>query len=228
MPVSVPSNPPQSPEELMQRALSLSGLSLGELAKIANVKVPDNFKTEKGWSGQLIELMLGATAGSKPQQDFPELGIELKTIPIGSKGEPLETTYVCFAPLLGLTGIQWQHSNVYNKLRQVLWLPIQGSRDIPPAERMIGTAFLWQPSQEQQQQLQADWEELMDFIVLGRIEDITARHGEFLQLRPKAANGDVLTDAIGNKGQIIKTRPRGFYLRKQFTQAILEQHFGTM
>jgi len=226
MTLSVPQSPPSDQEELMQRVLALSGFCLGEIAEIANINVPKNFKQEKGWSGQLIELMLGATAGSKPQQDFPELGIELKTIPIDMQGRPLETTYVCFAPLMGLTGIQWENANVYNKLRRVLWLPIQGSRDLAPADRMVGTGFLWQPSPEQEQQLKQDWEELMDMIVLGDVEAITAHHGAYLQLRPKAANGNVLTDAIGKNGKTIRTRPRGFYLRKQFTQNVLNDYFG--
>ncbi len=45
-----------------------------------------------------------------------------------------------------------------------------------------------------------DWEELMDLIVLGEVERITARHGEVLQLRPKAANSKALTEAIGAHG----------------------------
>lgn len=225
MSLSVPNTPPKTKQELMHRASALSGYRLGDLAAIAQIQVPENFKQEKGWSGQLIELMLGANAGSKPQQDFPELGIELKTIPIDLYGRPLETTYVCYAPLTDITGVQWENSSVRNKLSEVLWLPIQGERNIPPAERMIGTAFLWQPTPQQEQQLQLDWEELMDLITLGQIEDVTARHGEYLQLRPKAANGNVLTDAIGKNGQMTKTRPRGFYLRKQFTQTILSQHF---
>lgn len=221
-----PGSPPANKAELLTRATALSGYTLGELAHIANVKVPDNFKTEKGWSGQLIELMLGATAGSSPQQDFPELGIELKTIPVNASGQPLETTYVCYAPLTGLTGVTWETSNVRNKLAEVLWLPIQGERGIRPADRMVGTAFCWQPTISQLQQLQQDWEELMDKIALGEVEQITAKHGHAMQLRPKAANGSVLTDAIGSHGSIIKTRPRGFYLRKSFTAEILRQAFA--
>jgi DNA mismatch repair protein MutH len=62
-------------------------------------------------------------------------------------------------------------------------------------------------------------------IALGQIENITARHGQYLQLRPKAANGDVLTEATGKNGQVIRTRPRGFYLRKEFTEKILQAFF---
>jgi len=65
----------------------------------------------------------------------------------------------------------------------------------------------------------------MEKIALGKIESISARDGEVLQLRPKAANGKVLTDAYGEEGQIIKVRPRGFYLKKAFTQSIINQKF---
>jgi hypothetical protein len=59
----------------------------------------------------------------------------------------------------------------------------------------------------------------MDMIVLGQVERITARHGEVLQLRPKAANSKALTEAIGAQGEPILTLPRGFYLKKNFTGA---------
>ncbi|MGL4907400.1 MAG: DNA mismatch repair endonuclease MutH, partial [Plesiomonas sp.] len=48
---------------------------------------------------------------------------------------------------------------------------------------------------------------------------------EVLQLRPKASNNRALTDAVGRNGQPIKTLPRGFYLKKAFTAAILAKHF---
>jgi len=224
--MQLPNGPPDSIEELLLRAEQLAGLTLGDLASLANIVIPQNFKREKGWSGQLIEMWLGATAGSKPQQDFPELGVELKTLPINHFGAPSETTYVCYAPLMGQEQTRWLNSNVYNKLQQVLWIPVIGDRAVPPADRSIGMPILWRPTETENNQLRTDWEELMERISLGEIESITARHGEVLQLRPKAADGSVLTDAIGQNGSIVKTRPRGFYLRKSFTQQILNNAFA--
>ena len=217
--------PPANVDELLNRAQQLAGFTLGDLASIAKVRVPADFKKEKGWTGQLLELLLGAKAGSTPQQDFPELGVELKTIPISSLGTPLETTYVCYAHLTNIAGIDWHNSNVRNKLNCVLWVPVEGERHIPPSQRRVANPVLWRPSDQQLNALRQDWEELMDMISLGEIEHITARHGQVLQLRPKAADGSALTDAIGANGQIIKTRPRGFYLRKGFTQQILSNAF---
>jgi DNA mismatch repair protein MutH len=221
-----PKTEPKTVKELISRAENLAGVTLGELAQINNIKVPENFKREKGWTGQLLELSLGATAGSKSQQDFAKLGVELKTIPIDELCNPLETTYVCYAPLLDVAGIEWHTSNVRNKIQQVLWVPIDGRREIPPKDRRIATPFLWTPSPEQDNQLRMDWEELMEMIALGEIENITARQGQYLQIRPKAADGSALTDAIGKNGKKIQTRPRGFYLRKEFTREILNNAFG--
>jgi DNA mismatch repair protein MutH len=201
-------------------------MSLGELAESAGIRVPVNFKREKGWTGQLLELWLGAEAGSKAEQDFPALGVELKTIPIDLSGKPLETTYVCYAPLTNIAALEWHQCNVKNKLATVLWVPIDGRRDVPPAQRCIATPFLWSPSHQQEEQLRQDWEELMDMITLGQVENITARNGQYMQLRPKAADGSVLTNAISRNGNLIQTRPRGFYLRKEFTQQVLASFFG--
>jgi DNA mismatch repair protein MutH len=216
---------PQSEQELMQRALDIAGISFQELADEAGITVPNDLRRDKGWVGQLLEWHLGATAGSKPQQDFVDLGIELKTIPISYTGKPLETTFVCVAPLTGVHGLTWENSHVRNKLSRVLWVPVEGEREIPLAERRVGSPLIWSPTKAQDHQLKTDWEELMEMIVLGRVEQITARHGEILQLRPKAANSRVLTEAYGASGKPIKTLPRGFYLRTQFTAQILEQNF---
>lgn len=211
--------------ELLSRAQGLAGWSLRELAEHLGVAVPDNLRRDKGWIGQLLELALGASAGSKPEQDFPELGVELKTIPIDRQGKPLETTFISVAPLMGISGLRWEDSNVCNKLSCVLWIPVLGERSIAPGERMIGQPLLWRPSAQESALLRQDWEEIMELISFGQIQTINARLGQVLQLRPKAANSKALTEAIGPQGDVIMTLPRGFYLKIDFTRALLAQHF---
>jgi len=216
---------PTSTEELLTLCENIAGYSLKELANLAGIKMAKDLRTNKGWVGQLIEWHLGATAGSKPEQDFKHLGIELKTIPIDQFGKVLETTFVCSTPIFNTTGLTWENSNICNKLSRVLWVPVQGERAVPLAERIVGSGFLWSASAYQAHLLKSDWQELMEKIALGKIESISARDGEVLQLRPKAANGRVLTEAYGEDGSIIKVRPRGFYLKKAFTQSIINQQF---
>ena len=213
----------QTEQQLLACAQSIAGMTFGKLAQQLQIPVPPNLKRDKGWVGILIEMALGATAGSKAEQDFAHLGIELKTIPINAQGFPLETTFVSLAPLIQNSGVNWQNSHVRHKLSKVLWIPIEGERHIPLAERHIGAPILWQPSPQQEARLRQDWEELMDYIVLGKLDQITARLGDVLQLRPKGANSKALTKGIGKNGEIIDTLPLGFYLRKAFTHEILQQ-----
>ena len=217
---------PLSTIELLQHSQALAGLTLGHIAASAGIDVPANLQRDKGWVGQLLEYTLGATAGSKAEPDFPQLGVELKTLPIDQSGKPLESTYVCVAPLTGVSGLQWQQSWVCQKLQHVLWVPILAERKIPLAQRMVGTPFLWQPNAAQLQLLQQDWEELMEQITLVGIATIRGAQGKVLQLRPKAANSKALTEAVGAAGEPILTLPRGFYLKASFTADILRQQFG--
>ncbi|WP_435235543.1 DNA mismatch repair endonuclease MutH [Psychromonas sp. PT13] len=217
--------PPKSTSELLQRCEQIAGYSLAELAEIADITLAKDLRRNKGWVGQLIEWHLGATAGSKPEQDFKDLGIELKTIPIDQYGKVLETTFVCSAPILNTHHMTWENSNVRNKISRVLWVPVQGERNIALGERIVGSGFLWSANETQAALLKADWNEIMEKVALGKIESITARDGQVIQLRPKAANGRCLTDAFGEDGSIIKVRPRGFYLKKSFTQSIINQQF---
>ena len=212
---------PQTIEQLLSQAQSIAGLTFGVLADELHIPVPPDLKRDKGWVGTLLERALGATAGSKAEQDFSHLGVELKTLPINAEGYPLETTFVSLAPLVQNSGVKWENSHVRHKLSCVLWMPIEGSRHIPLRERHIGAPILWKPTAEQERQLKQDWEELMDLIVLGKLDQITARIGEVMQLRPKGANSRSITKGIGRNGEVIETLPLGFYLRKAFTAGIL-------
>lgn len=217
---------PKNLKELLDRADAMAGLTLSQIAQSHRVAVPENLKRDKGWIGQLIELELGAMAGSKPEQDFLHLGVELKTIPINGIGQPLETTYVTVAPLTDINGLTWENSLVFHKLQRVLWVPVEGERHIPIGDRRIGTPLLWEPSAAELALLKQDWEEIMEYIALGKVQRLTARHGEVLQLRPKAANSRSLTQSIGQNGQLQLTNPRGFYLKIPFTARILQQAFA--
>lgn len=216
---------PKSESELLSRALDISGISLEELADELGIIVPEDLRRDKGWVGQIVEKHLGAQAGSRPEQDFADLGIELKTIPISHTGKPLETTFVSVAPLVGIHGLTWENSHVRQKLSKVLWIPVEGEREIPVARRRLGSPLLWTPSPAEEERLRADWEEIMEQISIGNINNVSAHMGEVLQLRPKAANNRARTKAYGTSGRAIQALPRGFYLRTQFTAEILANHF---
>jgi len=216
---------PASEAELLERARQLSGLSLGELAASHGLEAPLDLRHAKGFTGQLVERVLGATASSRAQPDFEALGIELKTLPVDARGRPCESTFVTTIPLIGIGDVEWEQSRVRRKLARVLWMPVEGERSIPVPRRRLGEPLIWSPDAEEEAALRFDWEELAGIIGLGDVERVTGRLGRYLQIRPKAANSRARRRGHDEDGASFDTLPRGFYLRATFTARILEKHY---
>lgn len=218
--------PPETEVELLARCQGMAGKTLGQIAAELGVIVPEDLQHHKGWVGNLLEMYLGANAGNKAQPDFIDLGIEMKTLPINAQGQPKESSYVCTVSMQQTGEMTWQNSWVRGKLAHVLWVPVEADTAIPLAERYIGNAWLWQPNKQQQAVLKSDWEQLMDRVVLGEQAQITAKEGEYLQIRPKAAHSRVLATGISASGLQEPINPKGFYLRASFTKLLLEQELA--
>jgi DNA mismatch repair protein MutH len=203
---------PSSIEELLARAKELAGVRLSELASRVAFVVDGPAVRTKGKTGELLERALGAT-GVGAQMDFPDLEVEMKTVPLEA-GKPAESTFVCALSLMDAERAAWETSWVRKKLSRVLWVPIH-------ERETIGEAVLWSPSAEQEAALKNDFDEIVGRIAIGDIEDLSAHVGEYMQLRPKAATGSVRTAAPGRDGELVSTVPRGFYLRAKFVGAVL-------
>ena len=198
---------------------------MAHLAKEDDSRVPDKLLHAKGWVGQLLERRLGASAGSKDEPDFQHLGIELKTLPVDRVGRPCESTFVCTIPLLDVAGTEWAESRVHRKLNRVLWIIVEGSRDIPVGERRLGEPLLWSPDENETAILKRDWDELTGIIGRGDVDSITGHLGQAMQMRPKARNSRARRRGLDEDGVIVERMPRGFYLRASFTARILERSF---
>lgn len=201
--------PPSDEAELIARARALVGRRLGELVVGLHTK---------GKGGELLERALGATGGSQATWDFPDLRVELKSIPLDPRGKPKESTFVCAFPLADADRAAWETSWARSKLSRVLWIPLHMEAG---GARRVGEPVLWSPTAEQEAVLRDDFEEIVGQIGIGGIEGVSAHLGTYLQLRPKAAHGRVRTVVRGREGDLVATVPRGFYLRARFTAAIL-------
>jgi len=209
--------PPATLDELLARARSLSGLRVDELADRVGFSVEGAAVRTKGKVGELLERALGATGGSAAELDFPELGVELKSVPVGEDGRPLESTFVCAFGLMDAERASFETSWVRRKLSRVLFVPVREAE----GERRIREPVLWSPTQDQERALKDDFDEIVGRIAIGDIEGLSAHVGKYMQLRPKAASGSVRTAAPGRDGELVSTVPRGFYLRARFVGALL-------
>jgi DNA mismatch repair protein MutH len=203
-------SPPRSISELEARVRALKGRTLADVGMGLHAK---------GKVGEHIERLLGATGGSTRTHDFPDLGIELKTIPTSGELRPRESTFVCAFALHEAERAEWETSWVKRKLAHVLWVPI-----LMPS-RTIGEAVFWKPNAGALAELKADFDEIVGRIGAGQIEGVTAHVGHALQLRPKARDGRArtLAHADVDGSEPVWTVPRGFYLRASFTAAILRR-----
>ena len=211
---------PNNEAELRLRACALAGRQVGELAAALEARLPQQAVRGKGFVGQLVEHALGADplAGERP--DFVALGIELKTVPMLASGRPKESTFVCGIDLRDAEHAGWSESRLNRRLGCVLWVPVQAASLAPLAERTFGAPVLWRPTKAQHRALRADWEDLMGAIGAGRGGGLTAREGEVLQVRPKAAHARVRTlgPSADGAGSML---PLGFYLRASFVAEVL-------
>jgi len=205
---------PISMNELMIRSRALNGITVGELASMLHIPLPVNSRYAKGFVGQLAEIALGATAGAKPVQDFINLNVELKTIPILKNCRPAQNTHVCILEHRHIRNQTFENSNFYNKIKQVLWLPVEGDTSIPLCERHFGAAFLWKPDERQYDILRNEWEEIMEFVTVNGIDKISSDIGENVLLAPCG----------GSKNNY----QYGFYLRKKFTSEIINNFLSDL
>lgn len=205
---------PADEVELLLRARALAGRSVGELARALSIALPVEPKRAKGFVGQLVELALGADPDAGERPDFVRLGIELKTVPIGVRGKPAESTFCCSIAVGTADRERWEESRLRQRLARVLFLPVDGARVAALPERCFRQPVIWSPSSAEEAVLRDDWSELIGRIGAGL--DVSAHRGSALQIRPKAANSRVRIMAVGKERE-----PVAFYLRPAFTSAIL-------
>jgi DNA mismatch repair protein MutH len=204
--------PPASEAELWLRVVRLRGVALSALAESCGVVWRDPTRW-KGQAGQLVERALGASSGSDGEPDFAGLGIECKTVPLDHRGRPAQSTWVTRVPLLD-DQERWATSRVRRKLARVLWVSL-----LP--DGTVGEARLWSPTAEEEARLKSDWEDLMELVVTGRLDEIHAGLGEVLQIRPKAATAQSRAPGLDADGHRADVLPLGFYLRASFTRSLL-------
>lgn len=175
----------------------------------------------KGDGGQLIEQLLGIQSSSTKGPDLPEIGLEIKTLPIDKEFRVLENTHICKITL-PFSETDFFRSSLWLKTRHILFVPIIGQRKTPMCDKILAQPFFWQAQSCDIECLKQDWFELSSLLRTGCFEKINAKIGECLHIRPKAAHGQDLC-TLKVQGQYQRILPLGFYLRKSFTQKLISR-----
>ncbi|HJL42689.1 MAG TPA: MutH/Sau3AI family endonuclease [Myxococcales bacterium LLY-WYZ-16_1] len=217
--------PPRTEAELLSRAEELARWTVGELADALAVEHPNEPARAKGFVGNLLERALGATADNRPVPDFEALGVELKSVPVDTRGRPRESTFVttvCWPELAD--GTTWARSSLRQKTARILWIPVEADERWPLPNRRIGRPLLWSPAPDDEARLASDWDLFGRAVRSGEPEAITAEWGEVLQMRPKAADSRART-RLAHPTRAEALPPRGFYVRSRFTRALFARAY---
>lgn len=220
-----PVAPPQTLFQLQQYLFKIKGKTIGDISESLGIEVISDLRLNTGWIGNLIETSLGAVAGSKPTQDFPLLGIELKTVSMSSSGKVLNDVFVSSLPLETFMLQGWETCHLLYKLQHVLFLPVENQTDLAIAERKIGQGVFWQPTTEQLNIIFNDWQQIMELITYGDLNHLKANIGAALCVRVKALSklqSKAIIDHDGYKQRVV---PLSFYLRRSFVQSILDMAY---
>ena len=73
--------------------------------------------------------------------------------------------------------------------------------------------------------LKSDWQEIIEYLCLGTVHLLTGKIGQYLHIRPKAANSHVKTTILNQHGDRELIVPKGFYLRSTFTESLIAHQF---
>ncbi|RIY34978.1 MutH/Sau3AI family endonuclease [Psittacicella gerlachiana] len=220
-----PSTAPTSLGQLLTYCQQICGKSIEEISHKHNVEMIYSLHENRGWLGNLIEIALGATAGSKPTQDFINLGIELKTLAIATNGKAKSDIFISSLPINKFMLQNWQTSHVLYKLKKILFVPIEYNPDISLAQRRIGKAFLWSPNKEDLAIIKQDWETIMQIITQQDFNALKSNVGQILCVRTKALNTSQAVSIEDTDGFNLNLPPLSFYLRRSFINNIINSNF---
>lgn len=202
---------------LQQRLRPHWGKTLSSFGAQKNLK-------HKGWAGECLEDILEVSNKHGAGADFPEWGIELKTLPLNENFQVLEQTFLSKISLPFYEG-SFQKSSLYQKIRCIFWVPLIGAKGAPLTERKIGQGFLWEMRPDELEIFEQDWDELAFFLRNEQFSALSAHLGTALHIRPKAADSrnKVTIKTLEGNATLV---PLGFYLRRNFTQKLLNERFS--
>jgi DNA mismatch repair protein MutH len=218
----------QTTAQLLRHARALVGVTLAEIADGLGLPVPLGGLRTKGWAGQVIERELGAETGGVRGPDFAALGLELKTVPVDDRLQPLESTAVCHIDPVGIVSEPWADSHVRRKLARVIFVALEIPGGKTPlaghtvGDRRVSAVSVWSPDPQEEAILAADYDLVVrEYFRPGRAAELTGHTGVALQVRPKGRNSRDLRAAVGPDGQPVMIGRSGFYLRPGFVGRIL-------
>jgi DNA mismatch repair endonuclease MutH len=197
------------------------GKTIGEIKDELHI---ERSKMVKGASGLIVENLLGIENNNRDEADIPEIGCEIKILPLQKNRDgsikAKEPTAIQMINYMEVAKETWETAKLRGKIALTFWvvyLAKKNGKALNQNDYVIVDYFLDHPSDVQNGVFKTDWEEIQSYIKEGRADELSCSMGVYLEPKTKGANNQDKTDAPDGKGGITRARRRAFYYKKNYT-----------
>ncbi len=199
------------------------GKTIREIKKELNHE-RDNMK--KGASGLIVETLLGIKNNNFADADIPEIGCEVKVLPIqknkDGKIKVKEPTQIQMINYFEVANEKWETAKIRKKITLTFWivyLAKENSKSLDQNDYRIIDYFIDHPNSDKLEVFKADWEVIQAYIIKGWADKLSCSMGTYLEPKTKGANNQDTTNAPDGQGGITRARRRAFYYKKAYTNS---------
>ncbi len=194
---------------------------------IREIKIQLNIEREnmkKGASGLIVENLLGINNNNTADADIPEIGCEVKILPLQVNRDGTfkakEPTAIQMINYFQVADETWETAKLRKKITLTFWivyLAKEKGKSLNQDDYIILDYFLDHPSCLEESVFKKDWENIQDFIRRGLADKLSCSMGEYIEPKTKGANNQDLTNAPDGNGGTLRARRRAFYYKKYYT-----------
>ena len=181
---------------------------------------------KKGASGLIIETLLGIKNNNTADADIPEIGCEIKILPIqrNRNGDikVKEPTQIQSINYFEVANEKWETAKIRKKITLTFWivyLAKENSKSLDQEDYKIIDYFVDYPNEDKVLVFKKDWENIQSYIIKGLGDKLSCSMGEYIEPKTKGANKLDVTNAPDGNGGILKARRRAFYFKKKYTNS---------
>lgn len=204
------------------------GKTIGQLKAELGI---ERDKMVKGTSGLIVENLLGIRNNNRDEADIPEIGCEIKILPLqrNRNGDikAKEPTAIQMINYMEVSQETWETAKLRNKINLTFWVAYLAKKDgvaLNQNDYVIVDYFLDHPTDVQNGVFRQDWEEIRRYIVEGRADRLSCSMGVYLEPKTKGANNRDKTQAPDGQGGTLMARRRAFYYKKHYTNTAIIPH----
>ena len=186
---------------------------------------------KKGASGLIVENLLGIKNNNLADADIPEIGCEIKILPLqkNKNGDikAKEPTQIQLINYFEVAEETWDNAKLRKKINLTFWvvyLAKENGSTLNQEDYKIIDYFLDHPDSSKMDIFKNDWELIQKYIIDGLADKLSCSMGKYIEPKTKGKNNKDLTDAPDGKGGVSKARRRAFYYKKNYTNTQIIPH----